>query len=51
MARYKNVEYSQTTLIPFNFNDQILPGTFEYVLDRLKLIGGKVFAVDGCKIP
>ena len=35
MARYKHIDYSQATLIPVDFSEQIFPGTFEYVLDRL----------------
>lgn len=35
MARYKNYNYDQSKLIPINFSDQILPGTFEYTLNYL----------------
>ena len=35
MARYKNFDRTQTQLVPVDFSEQILPGTFEDVLDRL----------------
>ncbi len=35
MARYKHLEYSQITLVPVDFREQILPGTFEYALTEL----------------
>jgi transposase len=35
MARYKDYDYKQTKLIPVSFEEQILPGTFEYTLNYL----------------
>lgn len=35
MARYKECDYKQTKLLPVSYDDQILPGTFEYTLHRL----------------
>lgn len=35
MARYKSYSYEQTKLIPLSFQQQILPGTFEYTLNYL----------------
>jgi len=35
MARYKRAVYEQTELIPIAFDEQILPGTFEYTLNYL----------------
>jgi len=35
MARYKHYSYEQTKMIPLSFDRQILPGTFEYTLNRL----------------
>ncbi len=35
MARYKDYDYSQGKFIPIHFDQQILPGTFEYSLDYL----------------
>lgn len=35
MARYKPVNYGQMTMIPVDFADQILPGTFEHTLHHL----------------
>ena len=35
MARYKYYSYDQKTLIPIDFKEQILPGTFEYALNHL----------------
>jgi transposase len=35
MARYKHYDYSQMKLLPVNFEQQILPGTFEYTLNEL----------------
>lgn len=35
MARYKHYSYKQGRLIPVYFEKQILPGTFEYTLNRL----------------
>ncbi len=32
MARFKEYDYGQTELIPVSFNEQIIPGTFEYAL-------------------
>src|SRR5919109_5359331 len=35
MARYKHYEYGQMKLLPVSFEQQILPGTFEYTLNEL----------------
>jgi transposase len=35
MARYKDYSYEQAKLIPISFQQQILPGTFEYTLNYL----------------
>ena len=35
MPRYKDYDYNQSKLIPVNFDEQILPGTFEYTLSYL----------------
>jgi hypothetical protein len=35
MARYKDYSYEQAKLIPMSFQQQILPGTFEYTLSHL----------------
>ena len=35
MARYKHYDYGQTKLLPVSFEQQILPGTFEYTLNRV----------------
>jgi transposase len=35
MARFKPYDYGQTKLVPVSFERQILPGTFEYTLNRL----------------
>lgn len=35
MARYKDYSYDQAKLIPISFQQQILPGTFEYTLSHL----------------
>jgi transposase len=35
MARYKYVNYDQMELIPVSFDEQIIPGTFEYTLSFL----------------
>ena len=35
MARYKNYDYGQMKLLPVSFEQQILPGTFEYTLNEL----------------
>src|SRR5215831_11698363 len=35
MARYKHYDYGQTKLLPVSFERQILPGTFEYTLNRV----------------
>jgi transposase len=35
MPRYKNYSYNQTKLLPINFSEQILPGSFEYTLNYL----------------
>jgi transposase len=35
MARYKPYSYAQGKFIPIHFESQILPGTFEYTLNRL----------------
>ena len=35
MARYKDYSYDQTKMIPLNFKDQIVPGSFEYTLSYL----------------
>ena len=35
MARYKEYSYSQGKFIPIHFSRQILPGTFEYMLNYL----------------
>ena len=33
MARYKPTDYAQGQFIPISFEQQILPGTFEYALN------------------
>jgi transposase len=35
MAKYKHYDYSQAKMLPVRFEEQILPGTFEYTLNRL----------------
>lgn len=35
MARYKPYSYEQGKFIPIHFKDQILPGTFEYALNKI----------------
>ena len=35
MARYKDYNYKQTKLLPVDFAEQILPGSFEYTLNYL----------------
>lgn len=35
MARYKDYNYDQSRLIAIDYRRQILPGTFEYAIDRL----------------
>jgi len=35
VARYKDYSYNQSKLIPVYFNDQLLPGTFEYALNHI----------------
>jgi transposase len=35
MARYRDYSYEQAKLIPISFQQQILPGTFEYTLNYL----------------
>jgi transposase len=35
MARYKHYDYGQTKLLPISYEQQILPGTFEYTLSFL----------------
>jgi len=35
MARYKDYNYDQSKLLPVNFSEQILPGSFEYTLNYI----------------
>jgi transposase len=35
MARFKDYDYRQTKMLPVSFDRQVLPGTFEYTLNRL----------------
>ena len=35
MARYKDYNYDQDKLIPINFSQQIIPGSFEHTLNYL----------------
>ena len=35
MARYKPYDVKQVTLVPVSFQDQILPGSFEYALNEI----------------
>ena len=35
MARFKHYDYGQAKMLPVRFEEQILPGTFEYTLNRL----------------
>lgn len=35
MARYKPYDYGQMKLLPISFERQILPGSFEFTLNRL----------------
>lgn len=35
MARYKDYNYNQSKLLPINFSEQILPGSFEHTLNYL----------------
>lgn len=35
MAKYKDYSYEQTVLLPVNFSNQILLGTFEYTLNSV----------------
>ena len=41
MARYKDIDYSQTILLPISYDSQIIKGTFEYTLSYL-IDGGHV---------
>ncbi len=40
MAKYQEYDYSHGKFIPINFDNQILPGTFEYALHCL--VGNEV---------
>lgn len=35
MARYKPYDLKQITLVPISFQDQIVPGSFEYALNEI----------------
>jgi len=35
MACYKDYNYDQSKLLPINFSEQILPGSFEYTVNYL----------------
>lgn len=35
MARYKDYNYDQSKLLPINFSEQILSGSFEYTVNYL----------------
>jgi transposase len=35
MARYKSYDLKQITLLPVSFQDQIIPGSFEYALNEI----------------
>ena len=35
MARFKHYDYGQMKMLPVSFEEQILPGTFEYTLNHL----------------
>ena len=35
MARYKHYSYQQAVLIPVHFDNQIIPGSFEYALNYI----------------
>ena len=35
MAKYRHYDYGQAKMLPVRFEEQILPGTFEYTLNRL----------------
>lgn len=35
MARYKHIDYSQSRLVPINFDNQLLPGTVEYTIHEV----------------
>jgi transposase len=35
MARYKSYDVKQVTLVPVSFQDQIVPGSFEYALNEI----------------
>jgi len=35
MAKYKNYDYSQSILIPVSLEDQLMPGTLEFVIHTL----------------
>lgn len=35
MAKYKHYDYNQSKMLPINFNEQILPDSFEYTLTYL----------------
>lgn len=48
MARYKDYCYEQAKFIPVSFEKQILPGTFEYTLNRLIDQELDLSAFDGC---
>ena len=39
MAKYKKYSKKQKRFIPISFEDQILPGTFEFALDYLSEVG------------
>jgi len=40
MPRYKDYNYNQTKLLPINFSEQILPGSFEHTLNGKKVTEG-----------
>ena len=35
MAKYKSYTYSQTVLLPVSLEDQLMPGTIEFVIHTL----------------
>jgi hypothetical protein len=35
MAKFKHYDYNQSKMLPVNFDEQILPGSFEHTLSYL----------------
>ena len=35
MSRYKSLNYDQTKLLPINYKDQLIPGSFEFTMNHV----------------